>query len=666
MTIVRSECNGAGLMPCVSVVIPCFNQGSYLPDALYSVKSAYSGPLEIIVVDDGSTDARTRRELDHLAGTDAAPIVIRKENGGLSSARNAGLARATGEFIQFLDADDLLVPSKIDRQIDHFAIVPKLDVSISDYLLCDEARISCSYVESAISTSSFELEDFLYRWERGLSIPIHCGLFRRDGLAQVRFDELLKAKEDWVFWCTLKLHGSKMAYLPLRGAVYRQHAQSMRRSYLRMGDNWLCAAAKIRSSMPGGEYPSFMDSAIAWHADCYRKNPIYINELSEVKAKEAQPGPHQAVARTAVLPRTPDPSTKLAELAARFAGLPPLHSEPLFSIVIPIFNHYAYVLECLDSVVSQNSDDFDIVCIDDASTDPRVGQMLDVLDGISPRLTILRREQNRGISANQNEAVKVARGTYLAFLDCDDTLVESALSEMAIQISSSPTVDYFFTDRIDIDVAGKTLRYASYGGYENIRYDGSNEVRADLLDGMIASHLKVIRRATYMEAGGTTEQFSGIQDWEFALRIAEIGNLQYVPKALYRHRIHDQSVSTSDSVRQFEKTNILRRQYQVRWLDPLHGESADRSEPVMLEDINLPSLHELKALWAAGRRCQILLGSKCPTSTLNFLREFNSYFETIWYENTSSWVALIGYLWGEDVLVPKEPALKPWNEKRCG
>lgn len=641
-------------LPLVSVIVPCYNQGEYLEDALQSVEVAYRGPLEVIVVDDGSTEPRTIRALREIRPNRAELYIVRQANGGLSSARNTGLARATGAFVQFLDTDDLLVPGKIDRQVEHFAIAPRLDVSISDYMLCDETRTSCSKVMSAISTSAFGLGDFLFNWERGLSIPIHCGLFKRETLDAVRFDESLRAKEDWVFWCTLKLRNAKMAYFPLRGAVYRQHAQSMRRSYLRMGDSWLCAAAKIRAAMPATMYPNFMDSAVNWHAECYRKHPSYAEELA-VSAPLGE-GPHRAEkslpeaqgAGAAVA----NDNNRVRKLAAKFAILPRLDGTPLISVVIPIFNHYEFLFACLDSVVAQTSMNFEVICIDDASTDARVGALLDALEGTSPRLRILRREQNQGISANQNEAVRMAGGDYIAFLDCDDALSETALAVMTAEILRHPDVDYFFTDRLDVDDNDKIIRQAVYGGYDNIAPSRDRDIRDDLLDGMVASHLKVIRRAAYLQAGGTSDRFSGIQDWELALRVAEFGRFQYIPQPLYRHRIHARSVSRSDSRRQFHKSNMLRREYQLKWLVPT-SDSARRetqpTEPVIFTDAALPSLDELKALWQRGERCCAVLGKQCSPVALNFLREFNSYFDRILYQDTASWVALTGYVW-DDIL----------------
>lgn len=100
--------------PLVSIVIPCFNAARWLPATLDSALAQTWSKVEIIVVDDGSTD-----ESFTLAGSFAARgvRVFRQENRGASAARNHGLRESTGEFVQFLDADDLLSPAKITEQI---------------------------------------------------------------------------------------------------------------------------------------------------------------------------------------------------------------------------------------------------------------------------------------------------------------------------------------------------------------------------------------------------------------------------------------------------------------------------------------------------------------------------------------------------------------------
>lgn len=106
--------------PKVSVVIPAFNAEATIAETLQSARSQTYSELEIIVVDDGSTD-RTCELVEEQATEDERIQLIRQHNSGVAAARNAGAAVATGEFLAPLDADDIWYPRKIERQVEQFA-----------------------------------------------------------------------------------------------------------------------------------------------------------------------------------------------------------------------------------------------------------------------------------------------------------------------------------------------------------------------------------------------------------------------------------------------------------------------------------------------------------------------------------------------------------------
>jgi glycosyltransferase involved in cell wall biosynthesis len=112
--------------PLVSVIVPAFNHAPYVRAALDSIFVQAHRPLEVIVVDDGSTD-ETASALDAYAGR---VILLRQANAGPARARNAALSHARGEFLAFLDADDLWHPEKLARQLARFARQPRLEVSV--------------------------------------------------------------------------------------------------------------------------------------------------------------------------------------------------------------------------------------------------------------------------------------------------------------------------------------------------------------------------------------------------------------------------------------------------------------------------------------------------------------------------------------------------------
>jgi len=106
--------------PKVTAVVPVFNAAATITETLLSARSQTYRELEIIVVDDGSTDSSCEL-VERQAGQDARVRLLRQHNQGVAAARNAGAAAAAGEFLAPLDADDIWFPQKIERQVERFA-----------------------------------------------------------------------------------------------------------------------------------------------------------------------------------------------------------------------------------------------------------------------------------------------------------------------------------------------------------------------------------------------------------------------------------------------------------------------------------------------------------------------------------------------------------------
>jgi hypothetical protein len=118
----------------VSVVIPCFRQAHFLPEAIESVLAQnYGGMVEIVVVDDGSPD-----NVGEVAARYPGVEYLRRPNGGLAAARNAGLEKAAGEFLLFLDADDRLLPEAIARGLEELRADPKAMMAAGTWQLIGE------------------------------------------------------------------------------------------------------------------------------------------------------------------------------------------------------------------------------------------------------------------------------------------------------------------------------------------------------------------------------------------------------------------------------------------------------------------------------------------------------------------------------------------------
>jgi glycosyltransferase involved in cell wall biosynthesis len=121
----------------VSVITPFFNAGRYLAEAIQSVLAQSYRPLELLLVDDGSTDGSADVAARFADGSTGVRLLRLHENQGQATARNAALGQARGEFVTFLDADDMMMPDRLTFQIEYLGSHPSVDVVIGseEYVL---------------------------------------------------------------------------------------------------------------------------------------------------------------------------------------------------------------------------------------------------------------------------------------------------------------------------------------------------------------------------------------------------------------------------------------------------------------------------------------------------------------------------------------------------
>jgi glycosyltransferase involved in cell wall biosynthesis len=432
------------------------------------------------------------------------------------------------------------------------------------------------------------------------------------------------------------------------GAIYRQHETSMSKSFRQMGGSWLAAARAIESAVPEEKREAFNKACQDWHASFYEPRIRQDAKPQAVRAPSAQAESDNGDAEEGAWPPSP---TCLAMRIDESAG---------FSVIVPVYNHYRYLRECLTGILAQETrNPLEIILANDASSDARVAPLLEAFAKQCPNIKLLTNSTNLGIAETQNRAARAAASEFLVFVDCDDALPPGALAEVekALELET----DYLFTDRTDINAAGKRIRIAQYGGYERIKPSG--DIAADLLDGMVASHLKVIRRQKLLEAGGFDSRFGGVQDWEVALKLAQAGaRFQYLPRPLYLHRLHGGSVTGADSVRQFWLSNRVRRGFASAALRPnVDDESAIRAAKRALasaapavetfRNLHLSGTAALKQAWRKGRICAYAMNEDASIEEVNALREFNSYFDAVFAPSEATASAMIGYMWDHAALV---------------
>ncbi len=199
-------------MPKVSVIIPAYNVAPYVGETLDSVFSQTFADYEVIVINDGSPDTE---ELEgELARFIDRVNYVKQENRGASAARNAGLRTARGEFVAFLDADDLWLPSYLDEQI-KFILERSCDLVCADAaVFSDGSHKAETYMESLMTDAPATGEvTFLGLLSAEQSLITSGVVVCRERVFEVGlFDEALRNSQDFDLWLRLAHNGTRMAY----------------------------------------------------------------------------------------------------------------------------------------------------------------------------------------------------------------------------------------------------------------------------------------------------------------------------------------------------------------------------------------------------------------------------------------------------------------------
>jgi glycosyltransferase involved in cell wall biosynthesis len=264
-------------MELVSIIIPCYNYGWLLAETLESVAAQTYSQWECIIVDDGSIDNSSQIS-EAYQQKDKRFRYVYQENKGMSAARNCGLGQARGRYIQFLDADDLLVPQKLAVQVAYLETHPTADLVYGDM------RYFRHGFPASLSRSA-DMQDIA--WVHGVQgqgkelvnslvegnmMVSNAPLLRAELLRRVGpFAEELRWVEDWQYWVRCAIAGASFHYdpTPAAWALVRVHPTSTSHNARRMHDHEVLVRRQLAKQL----------QAIEAH------QAIEINELGIIKSE---------------------------------------------------------------------------------------------------------------------------------------------------------------------------------------------------------------------------------------------------------------------------------------------------------------------------------------------------------------------------------------------
>jgi len=440
--------------PEVAVVIPCFNYGHFLTEAVESVLAQSYPHCRVVVVDDGSGDAHTVHICDSLASERVT--VIHKTNQGLSAARNTGAANTDAPFLMFLDADDRLQPDAVAFKLWSLLRNPDAAYVYSSQRFFGDDNL-------VWEPQVFNGYDLLFA-----NHPSVCALIRRSAYLATRgySTGMVVGYEDWCHWLMLLARG--LAGRRLRAPLFehRRHGRTMTHE-----------AHERRKLL---------------HRKLWRHAPsLYtVDALSATKAQW----------------------------------------RPAVSIAMPCFNNAIYLDETIASVRAQTTYDFELILVDDGSTDPaaitKLKEIEAVKDTFGFRVLVLW-EPHRGLPGARNAAVARARGEYVYMLDSDDLIAPTTIEKLVLFAQLHPGPSFVYS----------AVRH--FGAIEGICadvFDGERLKRENFLTGT-----SLLPRALYESIGGLDEALvDSYEDYDLWLRLLAAGHYgKLLNETLFSYRRHN-------------------------------------------------------------------------------------------------------------------------------
>jgi glycosyltransferase involved in cell wall biosynthesis len=446
--------------PKVSVIIPVYNGENHLDDSINSVLNQHYDNWECIVVDDGSTDgsASVIQKYEQV-------IYLRQENAGVAAARNLGIEKSSGDYLAFLDADDIWDPGKLALQIRYMETNRDVGYSFTKHsLFLDEAM---KEYPSWVRT---------HRQEQEMTAYIPSALVARRFVFEVvgNFDVNYQIGEDSDWFMRARDAGFKMGVVEENLLRKRVHAR-----------------------------------CLSGNAELSKANLLKIVRASLKRTKSADK----------------------------------------ISVIIPVYNGEKYLDEALQSVLKQSLKPFEILVVDDCSTD----RAAEIAQHYGDSIRYIRREHNGGAAAARNDGVKNATGDYIAFLDADDYWDKNKLELQLREMKKQNAPDMIF---------GMIAHYFSPETDDSFRekYHCPEEPVKGLHPGTMLIGREKFLSVGYFDPGYRTGEFI-----EWYQRALEAGMKTVVlPDVLMHRRIHPLNhgiveKNKNDDYARIAKEAILRR-----------------------------------------------------------------------------------------------------------
>ena len=534
-----------------SVVITTYNRSLILLKCLkaLAVQEFPFSCFEVIVCDDGSTDCT-----EEAVTTFEAPFrlqYLHQNNMGPATARNMGIRKAVGQYLLFLNDDaiaesDLLANhydahqrSGFDRiaVLGSFTLMPEHSTFLFGHLL-NTSDILFEF--NKLIPGALHNYQFFYTCNVSVSnkAVMDVGMFD---------EEFSFSTEDIEFGYRLGNEGYRILYDPTcaTGHDHSISVDAFCKTHLLRG----CGAATLFAKHPELNWYRKLDQsrAAAWRRRLERRSGRIKTLLHRVNELNREPVLHfeqKSLARRAatMLPlmrklqhhfmlqgvlSSPDLERLIASTTFRRASVSSPATTPLVSVVVTCYNYARFLQEAVWSVLAQSYQNFEIVIVNDGSTD-NTHEVAEALKATHPdRIRLINQENSGQPAISRNNGIAQTWGKYILCLDADDMVAPRLLQECVALLERDQCVSIAYTDQIYFNATGSRT-------VKTCRYSLRRLLRANFI-----GSCSLYRRTAFEDAGGYRTNVRGYEDWDFWIACGERGHFgRRIPSPLFLYRQH--------------------------------------------------------------------------------------------------------------------------------
>lgn len=592
------------MKPKISVIVPVYNVENYIEKSLKSLFNQTYKNLEIIIVDDCSTDNSKSIVEDLIKDKKNIIFFSNKKNGGLSFTRNEALKRATGDYIGYIDSDDY-VPENYYESLMDTIITNKADIAVCDIKSVYEK--SGQILRSQCGTTENEKIDFI---NNGLAASACNKLFKKSIISKYKFSEG-KVNEDLAVILPTIINSKKVAYNESTFYNYVQRENSIQNSHLseKRFDIFYGVDETLKRIKNAPDYNRYKDAIVFQQLimffiyvipkeKSYIKRVKWLKKFNQLSKKydirknqflwnflDGQGTKHKYYYKL-LLKLNCNGFYLLSSLLISFYDLykklfiktiikENIKMEDLIllaekqskmskpnisiSVIVPNYNYERFMFQRLYSILSQEIKLNEIIILDDCSTD-NSRQLIDEIVNKLDKYINIRKEYNKKNSGSAfkqwKKGFELAKSDYIWIAEADDYCNEKLLTNLVKPIKQDPSIVISYADTAFIDVFGNIILKSikpeidiQNSGHWDHSYvnDGMSEIRDySYLNCTIANvSSALIKNGDYSNYLQKSGEYKQAGDWLFYVNVMSQGKIAYNSKVLNYYRVHGNNVSST-------------------------------------------------------------------------------------------------------------------------